>query len=307
MAGPSAVWALYLRGMKKALLELHVAILLAGFTGVLGRLIAMNEGWLVWYRLLITMIALWVMALFKREKALLPFRTVLPIFGAGAIVAMHWVFFYGSVKYSNVSIALVCFSSMSFFTALLEPLILRRRIDLVEVLLGLLTILGIYLIFHFDAHYKVGIVLGLISSVLSSLFPIYNKRLLLRFSPTIVTRYELTGGWMALTLLMPLYVWLSPASYWVPTWSDWGWLLVLALLCTVLAFNLSVNALKKISPFTVNLSYNLEPVYGILLAFVLYHENDFLNKGFYYGLGIIVATLVLQMIRLFWQQRRRVA
>ncbi len=220
----------------------------------------------------------------------------------GAIVALHWVFFYGSIKYANVSIGLVCFSAVGFFTAVLEPLILKRRMNAVELFLGLMVMVGIYFIFHFDPRYKTGIVLGIISSLLATCFTIFNKIMLKKHSAMQVTLHELTGGWLSLTILLPAYLYIFPVAQWLPSWSDTGWLLVLSLFCTVLAFNLSMNALRKISPFTVNLSYNLEPLYGILLAFVIYREDRELEKGFYIGISIILFTVVLQSLRI-WKMK----
>ena len=210
---------------------------------------------------------------------------------------MHWVSFYGSIKYSNVSVSLTCLSAIGFFTAFLDPIIMRRRIDVVEVFLGALAIAGIYLIFDFYPEYKLGILFGIISALLASLFPIFNKNLLQKFSATTVTLYEMSGGFIALTFIMPLYLKIFPAKYYLPTTSDWLWLLVLAWVCTVLTFILALNALKKISPFTANLAYNLEPVYGIILAFIIFNENKYLSAGFYYGLGLILLAVILQMTR----------
>jgi drug/metabolite transporter (DMT)-like permease len=288
--------------MKKAFIQLHIAVLLAGLTGVLGRLISLNEGLLVWYRLLITAFSLWLLAWLRRQSVRIDRRDMWRIFGVGGIAALHWVTFYGSIKYSNVSVGLVCFSAVGFFTALLEPLIMRHRIDMVELFLGFLVIVGIFFIFKVDPHFKTGILVGLLSALLGSLFPVLNKRILKRVSSENVTLYELSGGFLVLTLLMPLYLYLFPASTLVPDLADWGWLLVLSWACTVLAFNLSMSALQHISAFTVNLSYNLEPVYGILLAFVLFREDRYLNKGFYVGFCLILLSIILQTVRLY---RRR--
>jgi drug/metabolite transporter (DMT)-like permease len=289
--------------MRKAFIQLHVAVLLAGFTGVLGRLISLNAGLLVWYRLLLTVPSLWLLALLRGQSVRIGRRDLWRIIGIGGIAALHWVTFYGSIKYSNVSVALLCFSSIGFFTALFEPLIMRHRVDKVEVMLGLLVIVGILLIFQVDPHYKTGIIVGLVSALLGSLFPVLNKRILQRVSSENVTLYELTGGFLVLTVLMPLYLYLFPATVLVPGWEDWMWLLVLSWACTVLAFNLSMSALQKISAFTVNLSYNLEPVYGILLAFVLFREDRYLGSGFYVGFCLILLSIVLQTVRL-WRRRR---
>ena len=291
--------------MRKAFLQLHIAVLLAGFTGVLGRLITLNEGLLVWYRLLFSSVTLWILFYFTRKLRRISFKKFLKIFGVGLIAALHWVTFYGSIKYANVSVALVCFSAIGFFTAIFEPLVFRTRIDIWELLLGLMVIGGIYIIFHFDPQYKIGIVVGIISALLGSLFPIFNRVLLKTHSTETITVYELTGGFLALSIMLPFYLRLFPADHLIPTLSDFWWLLVLSWLCTVLAFQLSMNALKKISAFTVNLSYNLEPVYGILLAFVIYQENRELKSSFYVGLSIIILAVALQTLDVYVKHRKK--
>lgn len=284
--------------LKKAFIQLHIAVLLAGLTGVLGKLISLNEGLLVWYRLLLTAPSLWLLALLRRQAIRIDPRDVWRIIGIGGIAALHWVAFYGSIKYSNVSVGLLCFSAIGFFTALIEPLVLGHRVDVVELFLGVLVIAGIFFIFQVDPHFKTGIIIGLVSALLGSLFPVLNKRILTRVSPENVTLYELSGGFLVLTALMPLYLWLFPAPSLLPGWQDLGWLLVLAWACTVLAFNLSMSALQRISAFTVNLCYNLEPVYGIFLAFVLFREDKYLNGRFYLGFFLILLSIVLQTVRL---------
>jgi drug/metabolite transporter (DMT)-like permease len=280
--------------MRKAFIQLHIAVFLAGFTGVLGRLITLNEALLVWYRLLIAVITLWVWYFFQHRLQRIPMAGMIRIIGVGALVALHWVTFYGSIKYANVSVALVCFSSIGFFTAILEPLITRKPFNKVELLLGLLVVAGIYLIFHFDPQYKTGIIIGMISAVLACLFTICNRLLVQQYKPETVTLYQLSGGLLFLTVLVPFYLQLFPADHIVPTISDAGWLLVLGWFCTVWSFNLAMNALKKISAFTVNLTYNLEPLYGIALAFILYKEHNQLAGTFYIGLLLIVLSVFLQ-------------
>lgn len=289
--------------MKKALLQLHAAVFLAGFTAILGKLITLNEGLLVWFRLFITVVTLGAILVYKKQLMRIPFNDMLKIFGVGVIVALHWVTFYGSVKYANVSVALVCFSATGFFTALFEPVILKRKLSVVEILLGLLAILGIYIIFDFHPQYKLGIVFGLLSAVGSALFPIFNKKLLHTYSPKILTLYELGGGLLALTFIVPVYLIFFPAVYYAPTTTDWLWLLVLAWFCTVLSFDLQLNALKKISAFTANLTYNLEPVYGIIMAFIFFKENKNLHSQFYIGLLLIIFAVALQMMRIARQQK----
>jgi len=284
--------------MKKAFLQLHLAVFLAGFTGILGRLITLNEGLLVWYRLLISSATMWVLFLLLKKIQKISFIDILKITGVGFIAAMHWVTFYGSIKSANVSVALVCFSSVGFFTAILEPLIFKKRIDITELLLGVVVMIGIYIIFRFDPKYEIGIIIGIISAILGSLFPILNKSLLHRVSVETLLSYELTGGFLVLTILLPFYLHYFPSNQFLPGWINLFWLLVLSWACSVWAFQLSANALKKLSAFTVNLTYNLEPVYGILLAFVVYHENKELSRWFYIGFALIGLALAIHIILL---------
>lgn len=285
--------------MRKAFIQLHIAVFLAGFTGVLGRLISLNEGWLVWYRLLITAISMWVLFLLQKKIQRITINDLLKIFFVGLIAMLHWITFFGSIKYSNISVALVCFSSIGFFTAFTEPLINRKRIDMIELLLGLIVMAGIYIIFHFDPKYKTGIIIGIISALLASIFPVYNRKLVQRINAETLMSYEITSGFIFLSALMPLYIRLVPSSNIFPAFEDWIWLLILSWLCSVWAFILSANALKRISAFTVNLSFNLEPVYGILLAFVIYKENKYLHPSFYTGLIVIFISVLLQTWRVY--------
>lgn len=284
--------------MKKAFLQLHLAVFLAGFTGILGRLITLNEGLLVWYRLLFTSATMWILFLLLKKIKRISLTEVLKITAVGVIAALHWVTFYGTIKSANVSVALVCFSSMGFFTALFEPIILKKRINKLELLLGILVMIGIYIIFQFDPRYKTGIIVGIISAMLGSLFPIYNKVLLQRVNIETLLTYQLTGGFVVLSGLLPFYLHYFPTDSLVPDWRSFAWLLVLSWVCSVWAFQLSANALKKLSAFTVNLTYNLEPVYGIILAFVVYHENKYLSKWFYVGFALIGLALAAHIFTL---------
>jgi len=259
-------------------------------------LISLNEGLLVWYRMLMTVVVLAGWMYYKKQLQLIAKKDMLKIAGVGLILALHWVTFYGSVKYANVSVALVCFSATGFFTALLEPLLLRKKIVWSELALGLLAIAGIYIIFDFHPQYKTGILFGLLSAMGSAMFPIMNKQLLLRFTPKTLTLYEISGGLLLLSFILPVYLHFFPATHFLPSMADTGWLLILAVICTIFTFDLQLQALKKISAFTANLTYNLEPVYGIILAFVFFGENKLLHPGFYWGLALILAAILLQMI-----------
>lgn len=293
--------------MKKAFLQLHTAVFLAGFTGILGRLITLNEGMIVWYRLLFTAATMWLLFSLLKKLHNLSVVDILKVSGVGFIAAIHWVTFYGSIKYANVSVALVCFSAISFFTALFEPLILKKRMNWIELLLGIVTISGIYIIFHFDTQYKTGILIGLVSAVLGALFPIYNREFLKRMNVETMLTWQQTGGFLLLSVLLPFYLHKFPAEGFWPSLENLGWLLVLSWVCSVLAFQLSGNALKRLSAFTVNLTYNLEPVYGILLAFAVYHENKYLSQWFYLGFAVIGTAILIHILLLIREEKKLTA
>jgi len=293
--------------MKKAFIQLHLAVFLAGFTGILGRLITLNEGMIVWYRLLLTAVTMWILFGLMKKIKKIPLADILKITGVGFIAAMHWVTFYGSIKYANVSVALVCFSAIGFFTALFEPIILKKRLNWTELLLGLITLTGIYIIFHFDTQYKTGIIIGIISAVLASLFPIFNREFLKRINVETMLTWQQTGGLLVLSVLLPFYLQRFPTDHFFPSLENLGWLLMLSWLCSVVAFQLSANALKRLSAFTVNLTYNLEPVYGIILAFMVYKENQFLSKWFFVGFAVIAVALVIHIILLLKVERKLTA
>lgn len=283
--------------MKAALIKLHIAIFLWGFTGVLGRAIELNEGLLVWYRIFITVVSLFILVKWQNQLQKISIATIFKLFGIGTIIALHWVCFYGSIKYSNVSIALTAMSSSGVIAALVEPIMLKKKIVFVELLLGLLGIAGIYLIFHFDTRYQTGIIIGLVATILSVIFSILNKKMVTTILPKTVMLYELMGGLLLLTVCMPFYLHYFPTAKIFPSNTDWLWLIIMSWLCTIVAMNLALQALKKVSAFTQNLTVNLEPVYGIFLAFFVYHENEKLNSSFYIGFSLILLAIALQMLR----------
>jgi drug/metabolite transporter (DMT)-like permease len=290
--------------MKKAFFQLHIAVFLAGFTGVLGKVIDLNEGMIVWWRLLFTVVTMAVLFLAFKKIQKIPLKDILKICGVGLIAALHWLTFYGAIKWSNVSVALTCFSSISFFTAIFEPLLFKRKVNQTELLLGLLTIAGIYIIFHFDDRYKAGIITGIISAMLAAIFPIFNRQFLQRINVETMLLWQQTGGFITLSAILPFYFGLFPSKNFIPGWQDVLWLLVLAWVCSVFAFQLTSHALKRLSAFTVNLSYNLEPVYGILIAFIVFKENQQLGKWFYYGFAVIVSVLAIHIFILIMKERK---
>jgi drug/metabolite transporter (DMT)-like permease len=288
--------------MKKAFLQLHLSIFLAGFTGVLGKLITLNEGLLVWWRLLLTVCTMWVLFTFRKKLQKIKLKEVVQLSGIGFLAAMHWVTFYGSIKTANVSVALICFSSVGFFTSLTEPLLDKKRIDYKEVFLGLIVMAGISIIFQFDSQYKTGILLGVLCALLLAFVMVLLRRFLKTYNSETVLTWQLSGGFFWLSILLPFYLHYSPSTIW-PGWSNLGWLLFLSWFCSVWAFTLTGNALKKLSAYTVNLSFNLEPLYGILLAFALYNEQKELGFGFFAGSSLILLSVIIHMW-LVWKKGR---
>ncbi|HWV31419.1 MAG TPA: DMT family transporter [Dyadobacter sp.] len=289
--------------MKQAFIKLHISIILAGFTGIFGKLITVNEGLLSWYRIWLAGILMLLILAGPQKLERISFRDFARTSLTGLLLGLHWIFFYGSIKYSNISVGVVCFSLVGFFTAIFSPLINRRRFVLSELLLSLLTLAGIALIFSFDSRYRVGITLGVVSSALGSLFTIANERLAHSFRSETATVYALIGGAIALTPLMPLYFYFFPVATLVPSWEDLGYLLLLAFFCTVVLYMLQTQVLRRISAFTVNLSLNLEPVYTIILAILIYQENKELRWSFYLGLVLILLSVVLQMLQVIRAHR----
>jgi drug/metabolite transporter (DMT)-like permease len=284
--------------MKKALIQIHLAVLLWGFTGVLGRAILLDAPVLVWYRMLLTAVFMAVILFYRKQWVRIAPRDMVQLALVGCLMGLHWVAFYGSIKYANASIALVCLSTASVFTSLLDPLVNKSRHDKIEILLGLLALSGVYFIYQFQQFYGLGIVFGVIAAILSSVFTVLNKRIASKYPARTMVFYEMGTGWILITLLMPLYMNYKPEAALIPAGWDWIFLVILSLCCTVWAQSLALNALKHISSFTATLSVNLEPVYGILLAFLFFQENKELHGGFFLGMGLILLSVILQMIRL---------
>lgn len=284
--------------MRRALLQLHSAVFLWGFTGVLGEAIHLKAVWLVWYRLLITVLSLWALYGLTGKIRRIPLRSVLFMGLIGFILALHWVCFYGSIKASNATIALTCLSTTALLASFLEPLIVGRKFDWTEIGLGLFAVAGIVLIYYSHLQYSAGIYIGILAAVLTVLVSVTTKKVINRYEPEAITLYQLTGGFLGLTILLPLWRYLFPTERAVPSPGDWLWLLVLAWGCTILTFFLYVRALKKVSAFTMNLVLTLEPVYGIILAFAIYHENKDLSPLFYLGFALIMVAVVFHTVRM---------
>lgn len=281
--------------MKQAFLQLHLAILLASCSGIFGNLISLDPVLITGYRMLLASVMLLLLLVIKYGRIIVD-KSNRHILWLGVLLAFHWVFFYGSIKYANVSVGVVCFCLSGFFTALVSPLVNRKRISWIELLLSSLTLAGILLIFHFDASFRTGIVLGIISSLLFALYATLNERVNQSGQVIKTTALQMVGGTLAMGLLLPFYRAGKSSLSLLPTSEDFVFLFLLALGCTVCMCLLLNRAQKVISAFTVSLSFNLEPVYSILLAVLLFDEDKMLGTAFYMGLALIVLSLVLQMV-----------
>lgn len=282
--------------MKKSYLILHIAVLLAGFTGVFGKLISLSEIPLVWYRVLFSAIFLFLsLKIFKIEK-LKSSKEAFNIGKIGLLITIHWIFFYASIKYSNISIGVVCYCLTSFFTAIFEPLLNKTKYKFIQLFLSALTLFGISLIFHFDASYQIGIILGIISSAFAALYTIYNERLVQKYDSQVINYYQMLAGTLGLTILLPFYYYFFPNEQLIPNLKDTFYLILLSLICTVGLYVLFAESLKKLSAFTVNLSFNLEPIYAIIIAFIFFDEGREVNTSFYFGLAFVIISVILQSI-----------
>lgn len=282
--------------MKKSYLLLHLAVILAGFTGVFGKLITFNEGLLVWYRLLFSSVILWAVLKLLRISYSISAQEKIRITKPGLLITLHWLFFYASIKYSNISIGVVCYCLTSFFTAVFKPLIDKEKFKVSELLLSTFTIMGISLIFHFDTSYQLGIVLGVISSAVGALYTIYNNRLVRHFDTKVINFYQMLAGTLCLGAFLPVYLVIFPSDSIVPDLKNTAYLGILALFCTVGLYVIFAEVLRKIPAFTVNLTFNLEPVYAIIMAFLFFGESKQVGFSFYIGISLIIASVVLQTL-----------
>jgi len=283
----------------RPMILLHTAVFLAGWTGIFGRLITLSGLPLVWYRIMVSVVVLTLVLAFMKRLHRIGRMALGMIAGCGAILAVHWVAFYASIQASNVSIGVACIATSSFFTTLLDPLINRKRFSWVEMLISFIAIAGVLLIFSLDVRYRLGIGLGLLSAALYSVFSILNINVAKKTGEDSATMllYELMGGVLFLTLLMPFYAHLVPADTIALNLKDGVWILLLGSVFTILPFLFQLEALRSLSAFTVNLAYNLEPVYSIALAAVLFGELREVNFSFWLGIALIVISVLIQTRR----------
>ena len=277
-----------------AYIYLHIAVLAYGFTAILGALIHISPMALVWWRLIMTLVALLFffrpsLQEFKKYRQYWPMIAI-----TGTIIALHWVCFYTSIKLANASIAVVVLSVMPFFTSILDPLINKTKFELKQMIVALLIIPGMALIFNNTAiSMQAGVWVGILAAVLSSVYTVYSKKLVDNIPVKMLSFVQLSFGLIVISLLLPLFSALGWLDLFIPSGNDWIYLILLSVFCTAMAFVFTAIALKALTPFIVNLSINLEPVYGVILAIVILHENKELNSGFYLGMAILLSAVFL--------------
>lgn len=272
---------------------LHLTVFVWGFTGILGRLISVSATHLVWYRVLIAFISLFLYFKLNKTNIKVSWPVFMKLFFTGAIVGLHWILFFESIKTATVSVALVCLSSLTLFTAILEPLIKRHKISKLEIFTGILIICGIYIIFKFESQYTYGIICGLLSSLCASVFTIINSRQIKNRSASVITFYELIGAWIWISIFLLITNDFNDMGL---NSSDMIYLFLLGTVCTSVAYVTGVAVMKELSAFKVALITNLEPIYGIILAFIFFGKKEQMTIEFYIGTAIILASIFLHPI-----------
>ena len=289
-------------------LHLHILVFLWGFTAILGLLISVSAVELVLLRTLVASLGLLIIIFLRSVRLNTGKKNILFYLGTGIIIAAHWMLFFGSARVSTASVCLAGMATTSFWTSLLEPLSKKKRPELLEVMLGLLVILGLYLIFRFEFNHALGLMLALASAFLAAVFTVINSRLSNTGSEYVISFYELAGACIS-TFLFLLISYTFRGGISVsdihPTTMDWIYIIILALVCTVYPFTASIELMKRLSAFTVNLTINLEPVYGIILAVIIFGEREKMSPGFYGGAMLILISVIFYPIIKKWQQRRR--
>ncbi len=275
----------------KSHLHLHLIVFIWGFTAILGKLITLQALDLVWFRMFFAVLFLFGFVFFQKNTLRIPPRTLMAFMVLGIVIAAHWFTFYQAIKVSNISITLACLSTGAFFTSFLEPLFYNRKIIWYEVFFGLLVIAGLIIIFNVESQFKNGMLLALLSAFLSALFSVVNSKFAKQYHANVISVYELGSGVFFLTLYL-LFTQKMTSAFFSIGLEDFLWLLLLSSVCTAYAFSASVKVMKFLSPYTVMLTINLEPIYGIILALLIFKDTENMNPMFYVGALIILGTVI---------------
>ncbi|MFI1743473.1 DMT family transporter [Thalassobellus sediminis] len=273
--------------------HLHFLVFIAGFTAILGDLITIEAIPLVWFRMVIAAILMFVYIKIAKIKLKINLKSLLRLSIAGIIIALHWITFFASIKEANISIALAMFSTGAFFASLIEPIIFKRSIIKYEIVFGIIVVIGVFIITQSEIKYLTGIILGISSAFFSSLFAVLNGKFLKQHTATIISFYEFLSGVFFISLYIIFFGEGFSVEFFNLIQLDFVYLFILASVCTAYAFIASVYVMKLISPYTVVLTYNLEPIYGIIMALILFPEKEKMSTYFYYGATIIIATVLL--------------
>ncbi len=281
-------------------IRLHLIVIIFGFTGILGKLILLPAESIVLYRMSIACLSLGILLLLGGRKAKATSKNKLKWFLTGFVVCIHWFTFFHAIKLSNVSVGLVCMSSTALFTSILEPIFLKKKVRLYEILFSAIIIASMAMILSVEFQYVAGIIFGLISAALASLFTVLNSKYVLEESPIVISFYELMGG--AILVFLYLFFMDQETLSILPSFNDFVYLFILAILATAIAFVVSIAVMKKLSPFTVSLTINLEPLYGIVLAVIIFGSDEYMSPAFYTGFAIILSTIFMNA---FLKKRER--
>lgn len=280
--------------LKQSIITLHITVLVWGFTGILGALISVNEYQLVWYRVLIAVLSLGMYCKIKNISLKADVKPILKLLGTGLILGLHWILFFGAIKVSNISVTMVCLSSLTLFTSILEPIINRVKIAKLEVLVGLSIIVGIYIIFKFESYYIKGIIMGLSSALMASLFTIINSKQIKNRNAIVISYYELLGAFLGISLYLLIKNG-THQNFYLP-FNDVIYLFILGTLCTSVAFVYGVTVMRNLSAFRVVLITNLEPVYAIIMALLIFGKTEQMSNQFYLGAFIILISIFIYPI-----------
>jgi drug/metabolite transporter (DMT)-like permease len=280
----------------KNYLHLHFLVFIAGFTAILGELITISAISLVWFRMSMAAILIMVYIKIRKIKLNVDFKSIVKFSIAGIIIALHWITFFESIKQSTISIALAMFSTGAFFASLVEPLFYKRRVIWYEILFGLVVIIGVWIITSTEFKYVNGIILGILSALFSSTFAVINGKLVERNSATLISFYEFISGVIFISIFLALFRGGFDATFFSLSTNDWFYLFILASICTAYAFIAAVHVMKQISPYTVVLTFNLEPIYGIVLAIIFFPKAEKMSTEFYIGASLIISTVLLNGI-----------
>ncbi len=279
----------------KDFLKLHFIVFLWGFTAILGNEMSIDSTDVVLYRTGLAAIVLSVIMRYRDKTFKFPPKAIFHLFLTGLVVAAHWVTFFEAARISTVSVCLAGMATTTFWTSLVEPLFKRQKIQAFQVFLGLVVIFGLYLIFKFEFNHALGLTVAVISALLAAIFSVLNSKFTHKYPPYGITFYEMSAATIGLLIFIPIYkstISGEATFYQLPNARDWGLLVLLSGVCTVYAFSASVELMKRISAFVVNLTINLEPVYGIILALLIYGEKEKMSGGFYYGTLVIIAAVL---------------